>query len=96
MARSKNPRRVVLPVLRAIKSNATDMVRIWGGPASERGEDGKHWVTAPAERQPENTPDDWDRLATYMAIVARQATEVQEYARRQSKRLRAEPAAPLD
>lgn len=97
MARARNPRRIALEVLQAIKSNANTMVQRWSFVPStswRTDEDGRfvHERRArkdiPASEYRENCPDDWAQLTRFMDTIAAQAQNVAQYARRQEREAR--------
>lgn len=87
-------------MLRRIKSNAGAMVGWWDQPQTKwdsaidpvRGEPiGWRKLIDPEKR--ENSAEEWDRLATFMAAVIAEATQVQELARERYAEL-TKPADP--
>lgn len=98
MGRTRNPRRVALDVMRAIKSNASAMVAWWDHvPSTRYWQDpatGK-WTHGNRERKDisaaeyrENNPENWANLAAFMDTIAEQAQSVATYARRQERETR--------
>lgn len=88
MSRPKNPRRAVYSVIKGLREDATDMVRIWGSPARHRV-DGK-FITAPPDMQPESQIEEWRRLSRFMRAIIDQASAVDRYAANQIRRMERE------
>lgn len=90
MARTRNPRRMVLDVLRSMSGNLRIMLATWDQAQ-------RHY----ADRRPlvwtekrENQPDEWLRLALIMDNIIRSATTVANYAREQAKEAQERLDAP--
>ncbi len=92
MTRQKNPRRVVLFVMRAMVKNTQTMVSTWNVAGTMRGverqENGSHSRKRRPDEYPENRIEDWERLAEFMAVVERQAQQVGDYAREMALRMK--------
>jgi uncharacterized protein with von Willebrand factor type A (vWA) domain len=97
MARPRNPRRLALEVIDAIRSNAQTMKARWSWVPSttwRQDENGRfiHETRArkdiPASEYRENNPEEWAQLALFMDTIAEQATNVAAYARKQEAEAR--------
>lgn len=98
MARAKNPRRLVLPVIQDMKRWLTIMTNVWGGSQQTYDivevERGGHrfknsvWRPKRADEKPENNIQEWETLISYMKGVRNQADTVIMFANDQIDKLR--------
>lgn len=94
MARARNPRRVALEVLRVMAGNVGAMKARWSWvpSTSYRTDEAGKYIRSdrarkdiPASEYRENDPEEWVHLATYMDVVAKQASDVAAFARQQER-----------
>ncbi len=88
----RNPRRVVLEVLRSIARNTRAMQSSWdvSGNVYEMTEvpgdrSRAEWRKRRPDEYPENNADDWKRLAEFMRAVEHQARDLAEWAEENSR-----------
>lgn len=97
MARAKNPRRIVLPVLQDMKHWLNDMTNVWGGSQQtydivEIDHYGRKFRNAVyrskrADEKPENSIQEWLTLISYMEGVRGRASNVIALASEQIRKL---------
>lgn len=99
MSRARNPRVVSREKMMEIKRWVNYMTNVWQVgrevfvPHDQRKPGDPHMRPRQPDEYPENDAEAWTRLAKYMRAVIVRASEVQEIAERNARKLRTDAAA---